>query len=284
MTHLLTANRYGKARVRLLRVLRGEEGDRLFDVEVDVRLTGDFAAAYVHGDNSQVLPTDTMKNTVYGLAREHPVAEVEELGLLLAEHFLAAAPAATEVTVDLSERRWRPIKSGGRAHGHAFLGSDEERRTARVVRTAETTEVRSGLSGLRVMKTARSGFTGFPRDRFTTLAETDDRLFVTLITADWRFSGAPAEAAVWGRRWAAVRECLLEAFAEHDSRSAQHTLYAMAEAVLAGCAEVEEVHLVLPNKHHLVVDCTKFGLDNPNVVFVATDEPYGVIEGTVRRG
>lgn len=286
MSTELSANRYGKSAVRLMKVLREGDRHRLLDVAVDIALTGDFAPAYRDGDNRAVLPTDTMKNTVYALARRHAFDEIEELGLLLASHFLTAAEAAREVTIDLAERPWSPIAAGGRPHPHAFEGSTGERRTARVTQTAAATEVSAGLRGLRVLKSADSGFAGFPRDAYTTLAETDDRVFATEITATWRYAAATTERkdADWGHLWHGVRQRLLETFAAHASRSAQHTLWAMGEAVLAAHPEVAEIHLALPNKHHLLVDLAPFGLDNPNEIFAVTDEPYGLIEGTVRRG
>jgi urate oxidase len=57
----------------------------------------------------------------------------------------------------------------------------------------------------------------------------------------------------------------------------------MAEAALDACDDVSEVTLTLPNRHHLLVDLAPFGLDNPNEIFVATDQPFGLMEATVRR-
>jgi urate oxidase len=140
--------------------------------------------------------------------------------------------------------------------------------------------VEAGLADLDVLKTTGSAFAGFPRDAYTTLAETGDRILATAIEARWTYTGAAHD---WEASWAAARRLLCEVFAEHDSRSVQHTLYAMGERVLAGLPAVEEIHLRLPNRHHLLADLAPFGLDNPNLVFVATSEPYGLIEATLRR-
>ena len=131
------------------------------------------------------------------------------------------------------------------------------------------------------MKTTRSGFSGFPRDRYTTLPETDDRLMATKITAIWRY-GAPE--IDFDAAWRDVRATLLEVFADHDSPSVQTSVWLMARAIIERHEEVAEVRMALPNLHHWLVDLSPFGLANDNEVFVATTEPHGLIEATVRRG
>lgn len=275
MTVTLAGNSYGKQAVRLVTVRRGADRHELKDVTVAVRFEGDFAAAYTDGGNEGVFPTDTMKNTVYALAAGHPFDDVEDFGLALTDHFLQASPRASSVRVELTEHPWEPIASGS----HAFQRTGGERRTAVVTRDREGSRVLAGLENLVVMKTAKSAFEGFPRDRYTTLKETGDRLLATAVQATWRYS---RPNAAFGRLWSEVRRVLLQTFAEHDSRSVQHTLYAMGEAVLE-TLDIEEIHIAMPNLHHIPVDLTTFGLENRNEVFVATTEPYGLIEGTVRR-
>jgi urate oxidase len=270
----LTENAYGKQAVRLVTVRRRPDRHELKDVAVAIRFEGDFAAAYVDGDNQGVFPTDTMKNTVYALAAEHPFDDIEDFGLTLTDHFLAGSPRAARVRVDLAEHLWEPVESGGTA----FRQAGSERRIAEVTRDREGTEVLAGIEDLVVMKTAKSAFEGFPRDRFTTLPETADRILATAVRAIWRYSRPDVAFELWHQ----VRRVLLKTFAEHDSRSIQHTLYAMGEAVLE-TLDVEEIHLSMPNRHHIPVDLRPFGMDNRNEIFVATPEPYGLIEGTVRR-
>lgn len=275
----VSENGYGKQAVRLVTVRRGPDVHELKDVTVAIRLEGDFVTAYTEGDNSQVLPTDTMKNTVYALAADHPFEDIEDFGLALTDHFLQASPQATQARVELTEHLWQRIEKEGRPHPHAFQRSGEERRTAVVTRDRSGVRVLAGLEDLVVMKTAKSAFEGFPRDRYTTLKETSDRLLATAVRATWRYSRPYVS---FGIHWREVRRILLETFADHDSRSVQHTLYAMGEAVLE-TVDVEEIHISMPNKHHIPVDLTPFGLENRNEVFVATPEPYGLIEATVRR-
>ncbi len=130
------------------------------------------------------------------------------------------------------------------------------------------------------MKSAHSAFSGFPRDEFTTLPDTRDRLLATALRASWRYGGVEVE---FGTVWQAVRTTLLDTFADHRSESVQHTLYAMGQAVLDGVAEVEAIRLVMPNKHHLPIDLPRFGLENRNEIFIATEQPYGVIQATLVR-
>ncbi len=276
----LAENNYGKQAVRLVTVRRRPDAHELKDVTVAIRLEGDFTTAYTEGDNSEVLPTDTMKNTVYALAANHPFDDIEGFGLALTDHFLQASPRATRASVELTEHLWERIEKGDQPHPHAFRRAGSERRIALVTRDRETARVEAGLEDLVVMKTAKSAFEGFPRDRYTTLKETSDRLLSTAVRATWRYS---RPYVPFGPLWHEVRRILLETFADHDSLSVQHTLYAMGEAVLE-TLDVEEIHLSMPNKHHIPVDLTPFGLENRNEIFVATPEPYGLIEARVRRG
>jgi urate oxidase len=272
----LAENAYGKQAVRLVTVRRGGERNTLKDVTVAIRFEGDFAAAYTEGDNQGVFPTDTMKNTVYALAAEHPFDDIEDFGLALTDHYLKASPRTSAVQVDLTEHLWEPIGDDG---NRSFRRSGGERRRATVTRDRQGARVLAGIEDLVVMKTSKSAFEGFPRDRYTTLRETSDRLLATAVQATWRYAPFTSN---FGPLWHEVRRLLLDAFAKHDSRSVQHTLYAMGEAVLE-TQEVEEIHIAMPNLHHLPVDLTPFGLENRNEIFVATAEPYGLIEGTVRR-
>jgi urate oxidase len=275
MSIMLAENSYGKQAVRLVTVRRYPDRHELKDLTVAIRFEGDFAAAYTDGDNRGVLPTDTMKNTVYALAAGHPFDDIEDFGLLLTDHFLSNNPRASRVRIDLTEHPWEPIETSKTA----FRQAGSERRTAEVTREREGAKVLAGLENLVVMKTAKSAFEGFPRDRYTTLPETADRLLATAVRATWRYSRPDVPFGLWHQ----VRRVLLETFAEHDSRSVQHTLHAMGEAVVR-TLDVEEIHLAMPNRHHIPVDLRPFGMENRNEIFVATPEPYGLIEGTVRRG
>jgi urate oxidase len=280
----LAANSYGKSAIRLFKVVRegGDKGGRhvIRDFTVDVSLSGRFAAAHIAGDNSEVLPTDTMKNTVYAKAREIDIEEPEGFALRLAHHFLGVAVAADMARVHIMEHGWRRLDVGGKAHDYAFARSGPEKRVAHVeVQRSGGIAISAGLDDLVILKSAQSAFAGFPRDRYTTLAETSDRILATSLRAVWAYR----RESVDFRQFEAIRQHLLETFAGHESASVQHTLYAMGEAVLERCPDVAEITITMPNRHHLLVDLRPFDLDNENEIFVPTEAPYGLIEATLRR-
>jgi urate oxidase len=284
MSHRLVHDRYGKQRIHLTWLDREREPHVLRQLVLGVALEGDFAASYTEGGNRKVIATDSMKNTVYVLAREQGVASLEGFAQRLAGHFVELYDQVDRATVDAEELPWQPIELGGSPHPRAFVAGGDVQ-TARVIATrGARAEVRSGLRDLRVLKSGDSGFSDFVQDRFRTLRDTDDRLFATSVTAGWaRAADRPGDDPGWVADRAAVRDALLAAFAGHRSLAVQHTLHAMAVAALDAAGDLAEITLVLPNQHHLLVDLSPFGLDNPNRVFVGTEEPYGCIEGTVRR-
>ena len=274
----LVWNRYGKSRIRLVKVRRSRDPHEIVDLTVDVQLEGAFEAVFVDGDNRPCLATDTMKNTVYALARQDPIDHVESFAIRLADHFLGK-PAVSRVRISAMEQPWGRLSAAGPPHPHAFVQAGAEHWTCVVTRDTQATEIVSGLANLVVLKTTDSGFSGFPRDEFTTLPDTEDRIMATSITAAWTYQTEVPDFSARAR----VRRALVETFAAHQSRSVQHTLYAMARAVLDGIADVADIHLVMPNRHHLPVDLTPYGLENRNEIFVATEEPHGVIQATLRR-
>jgi urate oxidase len=280
MTIRLGENNYGKSRVRLLRVERQEGRHDIRELTVDVRFEGDFEAAHTKGDNSKILPTDTMKNTIYALARQHAFETVEEFGLHLMDHFVTYNTQVSQVQIEIAESLWSRMPHGGKPHASAFTRGGGEKRTAVLVGTRDETTIRAGVAELIVLKTANSAFENFLRDPFTTLKEDRNRILSTAVQADWLY---PGEEIEFGPVWHGVRQMLLETFAEHKSLSLQHTLYAMGEAVLNNFDNIREIHLLLPNKHFNLVDLAPLGMDNPGTVFLPIDEPHGSIEATLRK-
>ena len=277
----LGENSYGKSSVRLLRVLRQEGRHDIKELTVTIRFEGDFEAAHTKGENKKILPSDTMKNTVYALARQYPVEAVEDFALHLIEHFLTYNEQVSRVRIEALENPWSRIPHGTKPHAFAFMrASGPEKRTAVLSGTRERITIRAGIQDLDVMKTTKSAFDGFLRDPYTTLKEDGERILSTTIRAEWLYEGDEIE---FNPLWHSVRQTLLETFAAHDSRSLQHTLYAMGEAVLATFDHVREIHLSLPEKHFNLVDLSPFGMDNSAEVFLPTEEPQGLIEATLRR-
>jgi urate oxidase len=276
---VLGQNNYGKSEVRLVKVERDTDRHELRDLTVDVALEGDFEAAHVRGDNTGLLATDTMRNAVYALAKDHLTGSIEEFGLKLVDHFLEAGPSVEHARTRIAEHPWSRIEVGGRGHDHSFMRGSGER-IATVRGGAGGARVEAGIDDLLVLKTTNSGWEGFLRGRYTTLPETDDRILATKITANWLYGDANVD---FDRLWRGVRDRILETFTDHYSPSVQNTLYRMGEAVLEGFPEIRKIHLSLPNKHHLLYDLERFGVENENEIFHATSEPYGLIEGTVER-
>jgi urate oxidase len=277
--HLLHQH-YGKAKIRVMKVSRAGAQHSLKELEVSVMLQGDFEASYTRADNSLVVPTDTMKNTVYVLAKDKLGAENEEFGLALGEHFLKTYPQVREVEVGLSERGWERLTPGGQPHPHAFIQNNPARSIATVKCCRAGHHIQSGIDDLLILKTTASGFAGYPKDRYTTLPETTDRIFATKLKATWAYARPPGS---YTKSNSHILEAMLEVFAANFSPSVQVTLFQMGEAALKAAAEIATATLAMPNQHCLLVNLAPFGLENHNEVVVPTDEPHGQIEGTVSR-
>jgi len=280
----LGANRYGKSRVRLSRITRNGDQHEFNEWTVHVMLYGDFETSYTEADNSKVLPTDTMKNTVYFVARGSKAATIEEFAIELGDYFLNNNAQVSKASIVVEEKAWERMVVGSVAEATTFKLGGQELNTAFAVRASTGTwEVTSGVDGLTILKTTKSAFTGYIVDKLTTLKPATDRIMGTRATVEWDYApqspGKPDYAATRKRIVAA----LLKTFAGHNSMSVQHTLYDMGKAALEAAPEIARIHLSMPNLHHLLADLSAFGLDNPNHIFVPIDEPHGTIEATIER-
>ncbi len=280
MAHQLADQAYGKSRVRVSRITRTAARHEFTELAVDLLLRGNFDAAYTDGNNQAVIPTDTMKNTVYALAKTEGVPSCEVFALRLASHFLEKFPHVTAAEVTAHETLWTRQLVHGREHPHAFIGGGSEQPTCRVMADRSRTSLQAGIEGLQVLKTTGSGFAGFLRDEYTTLAEVDDRIFATTITAHWPCQDLGAD---WTAHRQTIRDAVLTVFADRFSRSVQETLFEMATAAFDACSAIDEITLAMPNQHHLLAQLGPLGLENPNEVFVPTREPFGMISATLRR-
>lgn len=273
-------NQFGKAEVRLVAVNRDAERHVIRDLTVSTALRGELESAHYTGDNRNILTTDTQKNTVYAFAKEAPVGEIEDFALRLARHFVDSQQAITGARVTVDEHAWERVPVGGATHDHSFSRAGEEKRSTTVTIDGKRTHVVSGLKDLVLLKSTGSEFWGFPKDKYTTLAEATDRILATAVTARWRYEQSTRD---WSTAFTAIRSAMLESFATTHSYALQQSLYEMGKGALRACPDVAEVRLSLPNKHHFLVDLTPFELSNDNEVFFAADRPYGLIEGTVER-
>ncbi len=278
---VLAANSYGKSRVRLTKITRHADRHDLKEICIDIQLQGEFDKSYVTGDNSQVVATDSMKNTVYVLAANHSLADIESFGKSLAGHFLATYAQVRSCTINLSEELWQRIVSAdGNPHPHAFFGAGDEKHAAEVRADRQSISVESAVEGLKLVKTTDSEFWGFVRDRFTTLPETKDRIFGTSVTARWTYRH---ENPDYQRCYETVRSVILRVFATHKSLGVQHTIHEIGQIALGELNELNEITIMMPNEHRILFNLQPFGLENKNEIFVATDEPYGLISATIKR-
>jgi urate oxidase len=277
----LGENSYGKSRVRLSRITRRENYHYFQEWTVRVLLHGDFEASFSEADNSKILPTDTMKNTVYSLARNSSAETIEEFALELGDHFLDNNSQVSKVSVEIEEKAWERMTCDGAAEATTFKLGGPELHTVSAERAKEASwSIASGVEDLVILKTTKSAFTGYIKDRLTTLKPATDRIFGTSATVTWDYAASrPPFAAVRAR----VLGALLREFAAHNSMSVQHTLFDMGKAALAAAPEIARIKLTMPNLHHLLADLSAFGQDNPNHIFIPIDEPHGDVEATTER-
>ena len=275
----LGANNYGKADIRLFKVNRDSPRHEITDVWVRVAMEGDFDAAHIQGDNTDLLATDTVRNTVYTLAVDGLQGDIEQFGAVLIRHLIKQGPRVERVRVSFTEHLWQRISPGGSEHDHAFV-RQMPKHTAQVEGDGDTVTVTSGIEELYILKTTNSGWEGFLREAYTTLPDTDDRILATVVSSHWEYQpGEHDYAAVWQR----VYTTLQDTFTDHYSASMQATLYRIGEAVLGACPEISRIFFAFPNRHHIRYNTERFGIANPNTVFHADAEPYGQIEGWVER-
>ncbi|MGC3989682.1 MAG: urate oxidase [Chthoniobacteraceae bacterium] len=272
----LKSSQYGKGRVRVVKIIREGEMHTVKELDVKAMMSGDFETSYTESDNSKVVPTDTIKNTINVLAKDHLGHDSERFALTLAKHFVGKYPQIHQATVEVKERVWQRI--GG--HPHSFTAPGSPSPLCRATATAGGETLESGVSDWLILKSTESGFEGYPKCEFTTLPETKDRIFATSCTATWKWSAHPTSFA---NANLAIISAMVQPFCENYSASVQGTMFEMGSAALAAVPEISEIHLAMPNKHCLLVNFTPFGLENKNEVFTATDEPHGQIEATITR-
>jgi urate oxidase len=278
---LLGENRYGKSRVRVMKVVRHKTHHAMKEWSVQVLLHGDFETCFTAGDNSKILPTDTMKNTVYYLARESSATTLEEFAIELVEYLLANNPQVTKACAEIEEKSWKPVPLEGKPHPTTYQLTGPELQTVEASRERNNTlKIISGIDGLVILKTTKSAFTGYIQDKLTTLPESTDRIFGTRATVAWEYTEKPQS---YETTRATAFTTFLKVFADHNSLSVQHTLYDIGKALLEAVPQMSRVKLTMPNLHCNLADLSRFGQTNPNQIFVPIDEPHGYIEATIER-
>jgi urate oxidase len=279
---VLGQNSYGKAGNHLFKVVRGAQQHEVRDYRVDVSIAGDYTAAHVDGDNTELMATDTMRNTVYAVAQQHDFGSPEEYGLRLVDYLLTQ-PRVESAGVHVVEQRWDRISSGGSPHPHSFTKAAGGKHVADVSGSGAGRQVVSGLRELDVLKTTNSGWEGFLEGGYRTLPDTNDRILATMVTAEWDYTAGPA-GVDYPKVWDGVHEQIATTFTDHYSPSVQNTIYRMGEAVLQRFPELARIRFELPNRHHISYDLSPFGLENDHAIHWVTVEPFGLIRATIERG
>src|SRR5688572_19770800 len=277
----LTHNSYGKSGIRLTKVVRNGARHELFEITADIQLEGDFAAAYTEGDNRQCVATDTMKNFVYVKASEYSFDSIERFALILGMELLKAYPQISRAAVELTQTAWRRIVIDGNPHEHAFVNDGRHKRYAKLIQTRSSKQLVGGVRDLIVLKTTASEWRDFHTDRHRTLKDTSDRIMATSIDADWTFTTQAGPE--FDEIHAVIMNAIVSTFATKHSLGVQQTLKDMGDAALAACGAIDSISFTLPNLHRIPFNLEPFGLKFENDIFVATDEPYGLIKGTITR-
>ena len=277
----LESNRYGKHRVRVLKVLHEGGRHEVCELEVDVLLEGELAASYHSSDNSSIVPTDTVKNTVQVLAHDFLTTCRTSFARVMGDHFLRQYAHLSGVFVEIRERRWGRMEVEGQPHEHSFVavGNGEWFARCDFLRNAEPV-LKAGLRDHLVMKTTGSGFVGYHVCELTTLPPTEDRILATRLSAEWEFADETVDFASVDASYPGVAYSV---FAARYSPSVQRTLYQIGESLLEACPGVIQVGLKLPNVHFLGIDLSRFRRPGPSTVYLPTDEPHGEIEAVIRR-
>ena len=278
MLHV-SATAHGESRIRMLRIVRRGDRHDPRDLTVSLRFDGEFTEAFVDGGSGALLPGEAVKNLVYATAREAGGGEIEPFGLALCERILGGHPHVPRVRVEISEQPWTRLEAGGKAQGQAFVAASPERRTATITSNGQQIAVVSGIDQLTIMRTSGFGPSRAAEDP----SGRDDglqRLLVATLCARWTYSSPDV---TFGPYRQGVRAAAVETLGCHGRRSIQHTLYALADVVLASFAEIAEITLSVNERPYRPADLFKAGMENPDDLFVAIDEPLGLVEVTVER-
>jgi urate oxidase len=276
----LVSNKYGKGRVRIMRVEKREDIHIVREMSLQVMLEGEFDDAYTRADNRKVIATDTIRNIVNLIAREHVEAGAEMFCQSVAKRFLDQYDHVEKVSVSGLETRWTRIVVDGAAHPHGFTLDGNGKPVVKLTQTRAETRLESGIEDFTFLKSTGSAWADYVMDEFTTLPETRDRIAATSMNASWLWATTPADYAASNEQ---ILQTMLQVFVTTYSAGVQDSLYRMAEAALNVIPEIAQISLACPNKHYLPLDLSRFGVSADNMVFTPTDEPHGQIECVVAR-
>lgn len=287
---------YGKQLVKFLKVKKDPQNpskQEILEATVMVLLKGNFETSYTKADNSSVVPTDTVKNTILIEAKTQDVFPIERFAAHLAQHFINKYSHVSGVQVNIVQNKWSKYEVNGKIHDHSFVKNGADKRVTDLVysRSGDFT-LSSSLKDLTVLKSTGSGFTNFHLCDYTTLKPAEDRILSTDVDCVWKFDNRKigsikniaklAEQGVFDKYWATVNKVTLDRFALENSPSVQATMYNMSSDILADCPYIYNVSYTLPNKHYILFNLEWKGLSNDDLFYPSSD-PSGLIKCTVGR-
>ncbi|QEL61658.1 urate oxidase [Candidozyma auris] len=269
---------YGKANVKFLKVKRDRHNPKVQEVlqaNCQVLLRGDFDVSYTEADNSPIVPTDTVKNTILIEAKNTEVWPIERFAAHLAKHFTTKYNHVSGVEVTIVQDVW----------------TKDQKNVLTYNKPSNKVTIVSGIKDLKVMKSTGSMFYGYNECDYTTLKPTTDRILSTNVDASWKFEShlsslddvvQKAKNGLFDNVYESARKITLDRFAIENSPSVQATMYNMSLEILDAAPAVDTVSYELPNIHFILYNLEWKGINNDDLYYPSSD-PNGLIKSTVGR-
>jgi urate oxidase len=274
-------NHYGKSCVKVAKVIKYPTHHDFKEFIVDIQLYGDFLNSFLIPNNENVIPTDTMKNTVYVLAKQHSMDSPVEFGIDLTSYFLNKFSHLSKVNVEITEIVWnRVVLDDSKEHTHGFVDKQTHNHKCFVSNNkGQEIEIKAGIVNLSILKTKCSSFEKFMIDEYTTLKPASDRIMATKANIFWRYDNTyDLKSIDHNDIYHKVKKLTVETFVQHDdSKSVQHTINIIGSNILNFIKQIQNIEINLPNSHYLLSNIADFGFENDNEIFIPSSEPYGNI-------
>lgn len=280
----LVEHNHGKARVKILKVNRSEDTHQVYEYTVATKLFFEgYSRVFTDNDNTDLVATDTQRNTVYVIAKRTKANSPEQFAIDICEHFLKEYPMLEAVEVEADQVLWERVGS----HIHAFIKNAPETASTLVrLERGGKAQVTSYIKGMTVLKTTLSGFEDYLMDEYTLLPPTAERCLATELDATWTYTYDTRDFNAIRKK---LREQLiLGLFGPPEtgvySVSLQATVYDAACLVLRKCSQIESIAISTPNKHYIpFTQLNQLGEKFEDDIFLPIDAPSGSIYCRVAR-
>ncbi|CAK7902716.1 uricase [[Candida] anglica] len=294
----LVSSSYGKSNVKFLKVRKDASDPKVQEVleaNVEVLLRGGFDDSYTKADNSSIVPTDTVKNTILVEAKNTNVWPIERFAGHLAQHFTKKYSHVEGIEIKIIQSKWTKYEVQGKLHAHSFKheGPETKRTYLNYDKKTDNLVLTSSIKDLTVLKSTGSMFYGFHECDYTILKPTTDRILSTDVDGSWTFDSkkigglagiaAAADRGLFDSTYELARKTTLELFALENSPSVQATMYNMSHAILDAEPAVKTVTYVLPNKHFILFNLEWKGIKGNDDLYYPSPDPNGLIKCTVGR-